>query len=330
MSEQLRLIDSEDQDIQRWTDQTPSTDGTINIAQNVFFTHMEKTFLTKKYAKVTYKDFGMTNVLGSPNAETISKLMIEGVGELNGMGSDTPELPTVAIKQAVDHVPVRNAGLGITWTAEEIKRSRETPINSLARKFDVSNAVFEEGIDRAFLIGHDKLGIKQGLLNHDEIPLFEAASTIKQLVTAGDFNGVYDLFFNQIERISDKTTQNLMVEEIVLPPAVSMILNKPVNPDYTDETYKTRIVKAFKADIPSFKFTTNWRLKGLGEGGKDRCMFICQGDRRNDFYSMNIVRPKAMLAPVTNNGFNYNQIMMARIAEGFLYNSEAFAYVDGV
>jgi len=302
-------------------------DNSINIAKDLYFSVLQKGILKAIYPEIKYKNYGLVRYEGNISTRSFIKQAIEGTGRSGVAGGSGSSFPTVSFKATNDAVTAKIIGLGFEYSQNELAQSRETAINILRERAMFVDEQIERDTDEAFLVGLPELGIPHGLFNHSGVEVVQASKTITEYVDSDDYNGLKNEIKTIIQKILDVSNQSLRVTEIVLPSSQFLDLQSgDISVQYRDKTFKTKLEEAF-----GLKITDNLRLRGAGVGGVDRAVFLCLPAGANErIYQMNVTQSRLALPPATTDNFNYRQIQISGIGEGFLLNDKAIVYMDGV
>lgn len=174
--------------------------------------HIEAQVLKKPYPAIRYAEMIPVDTSATPFAASVTHFSQDYAGRakfINGKGDD---IPLVNISNTKYEMTVNTAGVGYSFSLEEIGRAQQLGMNLPSEGADVARLAYELFVDEVALAGDATLGI-EGLYNTTGISTSAAAQTF----AAGTPAQVVATINTVLTSIRTSTNGVEMADTIVLP-----------------------------------------------------------------------------------------------------------------
>ncbi|EMB4322224.1 DUF2184 domain-containing protein [Pluralibacter gergoviae] len=252
---------------------------------------------------------------------------IDARGELQVFGPNSTDVPTVEIAMTQGFHEVKTAALGYTYSIEEIGFAAMNNTNLDAEKGQAVRDVVEQGLNKIYLLGHDKLG--EGLYTSPNVPVRSAPATLAALVSAIPTAGaqpVIDFFAAAYNGVYlDQTTTVHRPNTFALPAEQFQLLQRTLLD--TKNASNLTLLEFLRTNFKDMTFEDDILLKELGAASSDR-MVTYKKDIR--VVKGHDVMPLQFLAPATADNVNFKVPAITRTGGTEWRIPKAANYTDGV
>lgn len=252
---------------------------------------------------------------------------IDARGELQVLGPNSTDVPTVDIAMSQGFKEITTAALGYTYSLEEIGFAMLNNVNLDAERGQAVRDVVEQGLNKIYLLG-DK-GVGEGLYKSPNVGVESASSTLAALVAAIPTYGaqpIIDFFGNAYNQVYLENTLTVhRPNGFVIPSEQFQLLQRTLLS--TANASNVTLLEFLRQNFRDMEFEDDILLKGAGAGGADR-MMVYKKDLR--VVKGHDVMPLRFLAPATADNINFKVPALLRTGGTEWRIPKAAHYVDGV
>ena len=289
--------------------------------------HIEQEIYRLEYPQYKYASLIPLDGSAPDWAKTVIFQAVDARGELQLLGPNSNDVPTVDIARKQGFHEIKTAALGYTYSIEELEFAK---LNSTSLDVERGNAVrdvTEAGLNKIYLLG-DK-GVGESFFNASLVSSEVAAKSITTLISEIPTNGaqpLVNLFANGYNEIYITNTGTIHVPTgFVLPPAQFQLLQRTLLND--GNASNITVLEFLKKNFPNMEFTDDLNLVGIGAGGTDR-MMIYKKDMR--VVKGHDTMPLRFLAPATSDNVNFKVPALVRTGGTEWRIPAASHYIDGI
>ncbi|WP_395303301.1 major capsid family protein [Pectobacterium polonicum] len=289
--------------------------------------HIEAEIYRLEYPQFKYGSLLPLDNSAPDWSKTVVFRAVDSSGELQVMGPNSTDIPTVDIAMSQGFHEIKTAALGYTYSIEEINFSMLNNVNLDAERGQAVRDVVEQGMNKIYLLG-DK-GIGEGLYTSPNVSSEAAPATLAALVAAIPTQGtqpIIDYFGNAYNSVYIENTNTVhRPNACVLPAEQHQLLMRTLLS--TQNASNITLLEFLRQNFKDIDFEDDILLKGRGAGGTDRMMFYKKEMRVVKGHD---VMPLRFLAPATADNVNYKVPALVRTGGTEWRIPKAGHYVDGV
>lgn len=289
--------------------------------------HIEQEIYRLEYPQYKYASLIPLDGSAPDWAKTVIFQAVDARGELQLLGPNSNDVPTVDIARKQGFHEIKTAALGYTYSIEELEFAK---LNNTSLDVERGNAVrdvTEAGLNKIYLLG-DK-GVGESFFNASLVSSEVAAKSITTLISEIPTNGaqpLVNLFANGYNEIYITNTGTIHVPTgFVLPPAQFQLLQRTLLND--GNASNITVLEFLKKNFPNMEFTDDLNLVGIGAGDTDR-MMIYKKDMR--VVKGHDTMPLRFLAPATSDNVNFKVPALVRTGGTEWRIPAASHYIDGI
>lgn len=200
--------------------------------------HIEPVVLKKPYPEIRYPMMIPVDTSANPFAASVTFFSQDSVGKakfINGKGDD---IPLVNVTGTKFEQTINMAGVGYSFSLEEIGAAQMLGQNLSADGADAARLAYEQLVDEVAFVGNTTLGV-QGLFNTTGITTIAAGATF----AASTPDAVLAIINNALTAIESGSLGIEIADTIVLPLAVAGTMERRLG-DGSDTTILDFIMRA--------------------------------------------------------------------------------------
>lgn len=200
--------------------------------------HIEPVVLKKPYPQIRYPMMIPVDTSANPFAASVTFFSQDSVGKakfINGKGDD---IPLVNVTGTKFEQTINMAGVGYSFSLEEIGAAQMLGQNLSADGADAARMAYEQLVDEVAFIGNTTLGV-QGLFNTTGITTIAAGATF----AASTPDAVLAIINNALTAIESGSLGVEIADTIVLPLALAGTMERRLG-DGSDTTILDFIMRA--------------------------------------------------------------------------------------
>lgn len=175
-------------------------------------THIETEVLKKPYPAIRYAEMIPIDTSANPFALSVTHFAQDSVGKAKFMNGKGDDVPLVNIKGSKFEQTVNMAGVGYSFSLEEIGAAQQLGTNLSADGADAARMAYEQFVDEVAFVGDAALGI-EGLYNMTGITSVAAGATF----AASTPDAILAIINNALTGIFTSTQGIELADTIVLP-----------------------------------------------------------------------------------------------------------------
>lgn len=260
--------------------------------------------------------------------KTVIFQAIDVRGELELLGPNSTDVPTVDIAKKQGFHEIKTAALGYTYSLEELNYAFLTNTSLDTERGQAVRDVTEEGLNKMYLLGNKNLG-DGGLFASPLISQEVAGSTVVALIAGINANGfqpILDLFANARSQVYITNTNTVhMPNTFALPVTVMELLRRTIVNDANASNITA--LELLKKNFPDMDWEEDLSLEAAGAGNTKR-MMCYKRDKR--VVKGHDVMPLKFMAPATADNINYKVPAITRTGGTEWRIPGAAHYVDGI
>ncbi|RTQ01292.1 DUF2184 domain-containing protein [Enterobacter sp. WCHEn045836] len=298
--------------------------------------HLEAKVYEKKYPQYKYDKLVPLDASAPDWTDVVAFQTTDARGELQLLGPNSTDVPTVDIAMGVGHHQIKTAALGYTYTLEEIGRAQLYGEPLDARKATAVRDVTERGLNKIYLWGRL---VGEGLYTSKNVTRELAKTTLKDLVAAIPEKGtqpIIDFFghaYNQVYLTNTNTV--FRPTDFVLPPEQMQLLMRTMLSTHNASNYT--LLMFLQENFRDMTFTDDIMLstdvkddQGQPEEtplDDDRLVVYC---RDMEVVKGHDTMPLQFLAPATTDNVHFKVPAIMRTGGTEIRVPGALHYIDGV
>lgn len=298
--------------------------------------HLEQKVYEKKYPQYKYDKLVPLDDSAPDWTDVVAFQTTDARGDLQLLGPNSTDVPTVDIAMDVGFHKIKTAALGYTYTLEEIGRAKLYDVPLDARKATAVRDVTERGLNKIYLWGRL---VGEGLYASPNVTREVATNTLRSLVLAIPTNGtqpIIDFFahaYNQVYLTNTNTV--FRPTDFVLPPEQMQLLMRTMLSTHNASNYT--LLMFLQENFKDMTFTDDIMLsvnvkddQGQPEDTpleEDRLVVFCK--------DMEVVKghdtmPIQFLAPATADNVHFKVPAIMRSGGTEIRVPGAVHYIDKV
>lgn len=279
--------------------------------------HVETEVLQRKYPTIRYAEMIPVDTSANPFAASVTHFAQDSVGQAKFMNGKGDDVPMVNLLRQKFEQGVNMAGIGYTFSLEEIGQAQMLNQNLSSDGAEAANKAYQQLVDEVAFVGNADLGI-EGLFNMTGITSSAAAATF----AAGSPQDILTTINGTLTAIMTSTKGIEMADTIVLPlTQYGDIATRQLAPE-SDST-----VMDFIQRKNVYTMMTGQALNIVGSHRLTGTMVVYRRDP--SVVKMHMPMPLRFLPPQAN-GLQINVPGMFRFAPINIRTPSAMRYVTGV
>lgn len=298
--------------------------------------HLEARVYEKKYPQYKYDQLVPLDASAPDWTDVVAFQTTDARGELQLLGPNSTDVPTVDIAMGVGFHQIKTAALGYTYTLEEIGRAHLYGESLDARKATAVRDVTERGLNKIYLWGRL---VGEGLYTGKTVTRELAKNTLKELVAAIADKGtqpIIDFFghaYNQVYLTNTNTV--FRPTDFVLPPEQMQLLMRTMLSTHNASNYT--LLMFLQENFRDMTFTDDIMLSAevKDERGQpedtpledDRMVVYC---RDMEVVKGHDTMPLQFLAPATADNVHFRVPAIMRTGGTEIRVPGALHYIDGL
>jgi hypothetical protein len=175
-------------------------------------THIETEVLKKPYPAIRYAEMIPVDTSANPFALSVTHFAQDSVGKAKFMNGKGDDVPLVNIKGSKFEQTVNMAGVGYSFSLEEIGAAQQLGTNLSSDGAEAARMAYEQFVDEVAFVGDAALGI-EGLYNMTGITSSAAGATF----AASTPDAILAIINNALTGIFTSTQGIELADTIVLP-----------------------------------------------------------------------------------------------------------------
>lgn len=290
--------------------------------------HIETEVYRTEYPQYQYSKLVPLDNSAPEWSRTVIFQAVDARGELQLLGPNSTDVPTVDIAKKQDFHEIKTAALGYTFSLEELEYAKLNSTSLDVERAQAVRDITEQGLNKIYLLG-DK-GVGEGLFSSTLVSRESAGETIATLISEIPTNGIQpliDLFANAYNRVYITNTNTVhKPSTFALPPTQFQLLQRTLL-DPANGSNMT-VLNFLRTNFPDMEFVDDLNLVNAGLGGAIDRMIVYKKERRvvkgHDTMALRF------LAPATSDNINFKVPALVRTGGTEWRIPLAAHYVDAI
>lgn len=280
-------------------------------------THIETVVLKKKYPQIRYAELIPVDTSAHKFAASTTFYSQDSVGRAKFINGKADDVPLVDIQSSKFEQTVNMAGIGYSFSLEEIGAAQQLGQNLSADGAHAARQAYEQFVDEVSFTGGPQEGV-EGLFNMTGI----SKSSVSKKFGVSTSQEILTMINNAFSKVTEDAGGFELPDTLILPSSVySMIATKQLALES-----ETTVLK-FLTGANLYTVTTGQPLKIVGSHRLKNRMVVYRRDP--SVLKLHMPMPLEFIAPQVDN-FNIKTLGMFRFSTLNIRNPRAVHYVDGI
>lgn len=280
-------------------------------------THIETEVLRKPYPEIKYARMIPVDTSANPFALSVTHFAQDSVGKAKFVSGKGDDIPLVNVKGSKFEQTVNTAGIGYSFSLEEIGAAQQLGQNLSADKAEAARMGYERLVDEVAFLGDATLGV-EGLYNMTGITTAAAGATF----AASTPDEIATIINTALNAINTETLGMEVANTIVLPLKTSVQLHRRMTDGTGTVLDYIRSANIYTSDTDQpLTIEFDYRLDALNK------MVVYRRDPQ--VLKMHMPMPLRFIAPQPVN-LEIKVLGMFRFAPVNIRRPGAVRYISGV